>query len=69
MGKGGKNGKAYTKASRKAAALLVKGTNSTYMTKGKLASYRVPRAQSSASTGDGSYHTHETTAASKGKYF
>jgi hypothetical protein len=37
MGKGGKKGKTYMKASRKAAALPVKGTNSNYMTKGKLA--------------------------------
>jgi hypothetical protein len=37
MGKGSIKGKTYAKASRKAAALPVKGANSTHMTKGKLA--------------------------------
>jgi hypothetical protein len=37
MGKGNKKGKTYVKASRKAAALPVKGANSTHMAKGRLA--------------------------------
>jgi hypothetical protein len=37
IGKGGKKGKSYVKASRKAAAPPAKGGSSTHMTKGKLA--------------------------------
>jgi hypothetical protein len=43
MGKGNKKGKTYAKASRKAAALLVKGANSTHMAKGRLATERQER--------------------------
>jgi hypothetical protein len=43
MGKGSKRGKTYMKASRKAAALPVKGANSTHMTKGRLATERQER--------------------------
>jgi hypothetical protein len=43
MGNGSKKGKTYAKASRKAAALLVKGANSTHMDKGKLATERQER--------------------------
>jgi hypothetical protein len=38
MGKGGRRGKTSMKASRKASALPVKGSSSTHMTNGKLAS-------------------------------
>jgi hypothetical protein len=41
MGKGSKRGKIYTKASGKAAALpVLKGANSTHMTKGRLTTER-----------------------------
>jgi hypothetical protein len=69
MGKGSKRGKTYTKAFRKAAALPVKGANSTHMTKGRVATEHQERNHQHQPRGDGSYHTHKTAAAGKGRYF
>ena len=63
-----KKGKHTQKPPERLQLYLVKGANSTHMTKGKLAD-RAPRTQSSASRGDGSYHTHRNHRRRQGKVF